>query len=214
MADVPIHNITDTWNDGATTFNGIKLNVTNTASGSDSKLLDLQIGGVSKFSVDKDSKCLLGGMTISPINGQPTLQQTFGIKFQSGNAVSLISGSGDGVNIGNGTNTPWLAFLNSSNGVGLRLYHDAANTLALRNGANAQAFNVYNTHTDASNYERGFIRFSSNVLEIGTEAAGAGVARAVRIPSSAVEMTSLPTTDPTSAGRLWNDSGTLKVSAG
>jgi hypothetical protein len=27
-------------------------------------------------------------------------------------------------------------------------------------------------------------------------------------------MTALPTSDPTVAGRLWNDAGTLKVSAG
>jgi hypothetical protein len=54
------------------------------------------------------------------------------------------------------------------------LARDAANTLALRNGANAQAFNVYNTFTDASNYERGFAKWSANVFQIGTEAAGSG----------------------------------------
>lgn len=32
------------------------------------------------------------------------------------------------------------------------LTRDAANTLALRNGANAQTFNVYKSYTDASNY--------------------------------------------------------------
>jgi hypothetical protein len=61
------------------------------------------------------------------------------------------------------------------------LRRDAANTLALRNGENAQAFNVYNTFTDASNYERGFVKWNANVLEIGTEAAGTGVNRNVYI---------------------------------
>jgi hypothetical protein len=46
---------------------------------------------------------------------------------------------------------------------------------------NAQAFNLYNTYTDASNYERGFMRFVSNVLEIGTGAAGTGTGRAVSL---------------------------------
>lgn len=32
--------------------------------------------------------------------------------------------------------------------------------------------------------------------------------------SGAVVMIDLPTSDPTNAGQLWNDSGTLKVSAG
>lgn len=58
----------------------------------------------------------------------------------------------------------------------LFLYRDAANTLALRNGANAQAFRVYNTFTDASNYERGVIAWVSNDLKIGTENAGTGSA--------------------------------------
>jgi hypothetical protein len=43
----------------------------------------------------------------------------------------------------------------------------------------AQAFRIYNTYTDASNYERGFLRWSSNVLQIGTEKLGTGTARAL-----------------------------------
>lgn len=61
----------------------------------------------------------------------------------------------------------------------LKLERDAANTLALRNEASAQAFRVYNTYTDAANYERGFMRWSSNVLEIGTEAGGTGSQRQI-----------------------------------
>jgi hypothetical protein len=38
---------------------------------------------------------------------------------------------------------------------------------------------VYNTYTDGSNYERGVFRWSSNVLEIGTEEAGTGTPRDV-----------------------------------
>jgi hypothetical protein len=37
------------WNSAATTFTGLKLNVTDTASAADSKLLDLQVGGTSKI---------------------------------------------------------------------------------------------------------------------------------------------------------------------
>ena len=36
------------WNDASTVFTGLKLNVTNTASAADSKLLDLQAGGTSQ----------------------------------------------------------------------------------------------------------------------------------------------------------------------
>lgn len=65
------------------------------------------------------------------------------------------------------------------------LTRDAANTLVQRNGANAQAFRVYNTYTDASNYERGYFRFNSNVLEIGFESSGTGISsRSVLLQSS------------------------------
>lgn len=63
------------------------------------------------------------------------------------------------------------------------LSRDAAGILAQRNGANAQALRVYNTYTDASNYERGVFdwRSSVNVLTIGTENAGTGSARAMNL---------------------------------
>lgn len=50
--DVNALNITQTWNEGSTAFTAIELNVTNTASGA-SYLMDLQVGGTSKFSVDE-----------------------------------------------------------------------------------------------------------------------------------------------------------------
>lgn len=62
----------------------------------------------------------------------------------------------------------------------VKLFDDAANTLALRNGAAAQTLNIYNNRTDASNYERGYIRWSLNLFEIGMEVAGTGVARNIR----------------------------------
>ena len=49
----PFMSLTGTWNTTGVVDAAIKLNVTNTASGSASKLLDLQIGGTSEFNVDK-----------------------------------------------------------------------------------------------------------------------------------------------------------------
>lgn len=61
---------TVTWNAGAVAFTGIKLNVTDTASAAGSLLLDLQVGGVSKFSVRKDGLGLLtlGGLAYAGAN--------------------------------------------------------------------------------------------------------------------------------------------------
>ena len=48
-----IYDLTDTWSAAGTVFNGIKLNVTDTASAAASKLVTLQIGGTEHFSVTK-----------------------------------------------------------------------------------------------------------------------------------------------------------------
>lgn len=71
----------------------------------------------------------------------------------------------------------------------LFLFRQAANTLAQRNGTAAQAFNLYNTFTDASNYERGVFDWTTtaNQLTIGTASAGTGSARAMAFRTSGVD---------------------------
>ena len=63
----------------------------------------------------------------------------------------------------------------------LFLQRDAANTFAQRNGTSAQSYQIYNTFTDASNYERLFIGWSSNVALITLAIAGTGSARDLTI---------------------------------
>lgn len=50
-----------TWNDVAVTFNGIKLDVTDTTSAAASKLIDLQVGSVTKFNVTKAGNTTIAG---------------------------------------------------------------------------------------------------------------------------------------------------------
>jgi len=50
-----------TWNDVATTFNGIKLDITDTASAAGSKLIDLQVATVTKFNVTKAGNTTIAG---------------------------------------------------------------------------------------------------------------------------------------------------------
>jgi hypothetical protein len=58
-----IYNLSDTWNDAATTWNGIKLAVTNTASSASSNLLNLTVTGATtaSFVVDKSGNLALNG---------------------------------------------------------------------------------------------------------------------------------------------------------
>lgn len=58
----------------------------------------------------------------------------------------------------------------------LAITREAANTLAQRNGVNAQTFNIYNTYTNASNYERLQITCGA-AAQIMTQNAGTGTAK-------------------------------------
>jgi hypothetical protein len=55
----PVLNATQTWNNVATTFTGIKFNVTNTASNAASLLMDLQVGGASRVSISNTATIIL-----------------------------------------------------------------------------------------------------------------------------------------------------------
>ena len=78
----------------------------------------------------------------------------------------------DAITIGDGTGT-----------YGSVLTDDADNVLALRKDTNAQAFNIYNTYTDASNYERLEIKWDSNVAKISATSAGTGSDRELLLRS-------------------------------
>jgi hypothetical protein len=58
-------NISSTWNNAGATFYGIDLDVTNTASASTSRLLNLSVGGTDKFNVDLDGNVYVAGGIIS-----------------------------------------------------------------------------------------------------------------------------------------------------
>ena len=68
----------------------------------------------------------------------------------------------------------WSSTGASSGSTDLYLARDAANTLAQRNGTTAQAFRIYGTYTDASNYERGALNMGADYVEMAAETAGTG----------------------------------------
>jgi hypothetical protein len=155
------------------------LNVTNTASNAASKLLDLQISAVSKFSVDK-----LGGIKISDattIGGSDQKYLTFNTVWGE---VIFTNWGGQLWILGQGlttfsVNSP--AYFTTHIGLGgnkdeadVKLWKDASNILALRNGVNPQTFRLYNTYTSSTNFERLNLRWDNNVLRLGTEKGSAG----------------------------------------
>jgi hypothetical protein len=92
----PVVSTTQTWNAGGVTFTGIKQNITDTASAAGSLLMDLQVGGVSKFSVNKagnivnaGSIAATGAITGSNLSGTNTGDQTITL-------TGDVTGSGTG----------------------------------------------------------------------------------------------------------------------
>ena len=76
----------------------------------------------------------------------------------------------------------------------------AAGTLALKNLTNAMIFRIYNTFTDASNYERAGLNWAANVFTIAPEAAGTGTLRGMVLGSATGSLAffgGTPTTKPT-----------------
>jgi hypothetical protein len=205
-ASTPVINATQTWNSGGTTFTGLQYNVTDTASSAASLLQALQIGGANRFSVTKAGQITFGTSTASITpdaggsgrlafgsttgtgdfylnfpNNQISVSSTFAYAWSSGNAVS---GAADTF-----------------------LYRDAAGVVALRNGTTSESLRVYNTFTDASNYERGVFDWTSNGSQftIATQAAGTGSARRLRLDSgSDLWLSATSSLQFTVAGRIWN----------
>ena len=210
MANVSINNITETWSSSGTTYTGIKYNVTDTASATGSKLIDLQVGGVSKFGVGKD-----GSLAISSLFGDFT----------------TLSGSSNGLTISNRT-TASNGFSLSWNG-GLRLgsdanigigatpntadvfvTRDASNTLAQRNGTNAQSYRIYLSYIDATNNSRFAINATANYYRLASEI-GTSTGSKKPIVTDIYQSTVDPTTTdiPDGTSTVWKNttSGVVKL---
>ena len=184
-ANNPVLSATQTWNNAAVTFTGWQLNVTDTASNAGSLLMDLQVGGSSRFSVNKSGN-------ITAVSGSATAVSLAvggagtGVYSRSAGFLNLSASGTARVDISNvetlfGTNVGIGTSLSATSGSFVYLNCDAANTLAQRNGVNAQTLRVYNTFTDASNYERLSVGWSGNVLTIQNQNAGTGLARDINI---------------------------------
>jgi hypothetical protein len=147
--------------------------------------MQLQTGGTNRFTVSHDGigtfagRISCGGSIAFRTNSvieSPT-DETYNFRRGLTGSVRVQIGLGY-VRIGD---SGALEFNSSSasSASDLSIIRDAADILAQRRTTNAQTFRLYNTFTDASNYERGFFRWNTNVLEIGAEAAGTGTQRTI-----------------------------------
>ena len=184
---------------GTASYNMLSIDVTETATGSGSKLpFNINVGGVSRFNVDNAGN-IASNVTATTWNWLATQGvRTFGLKFSaSGRSTILHAFDTDCVMACNLTpfsrvKAPFAILNNvtdsaSSNGVILN--QDAFTILAQRNSTNAQTYRIYNTYTDASNYERLSIKGDGKIEH---EAAGTGTVSAINIHNKAFTVATLP----------------------
>ena len=81
----PVLNLAQTWNAGAVTFTGLRFNATDTASASLSLLMDLQVGGSSRFSVSKNGVATLAS-SLAVVAGNITTSNGYSIQATGANA--------------------------------------------------------------------------------------------------------------------------------
>jgi hypothetical protein len=174
---------------GAVPFSAAEINITNTASAGNSgatptsRFLDINLGGTTIFSVRRTSA----------VN-----TACFSTSFTAGSSLSAlrVEINSSGITLGSATPITWRNNADATLGAAsVQLLRDGADdVLALQRTTNAQEFRIYNTYTSATNHERGFLKWSSNVFQIGTEkGSGGGTARALEFQTDGTTRMSVAT---------------------
>lgn len=220
-SSAPILDLAQTWNSGGVTFTALKLNVTDTASTGDSNLMELARGGNPQFQLGKSGrlKCFTSTYNVNTfLVFDGTENGIFGFTSNTlgyhWRIISDLTGGGGPTEFTLGAlgSVNWRSTNRADSGSNdVILVRDAANTLAQRNGTAAQAFRLYNTYTDGSNYERGVFDWqaTSNVLTIGTQKAGTGSTRAVQFVVGGTSVANFATT----GHLIWNTDNNYDIGA-
>ncbi len=147
--NAPMINAAQIWSSGVTHY-GFVLDVQDGGAATGSRTMQILKGGVEKWSLNVDGQ-----------------QLNAGVYLASGGSFGWSSAT-----------PPTVATVDTL------LYRDASSIIAQRSGNTPQTYRVYRRYTDASNYERGVIDFqttngTTETLQIGTQNAGTGAAKAV-----------------------------------
>ena len=170
-------NIASTWNNGSNKFDAIKVNVTNTASANTSLLMDLQVGGASKFKVGLDGTVTLpgdgnfdGDVTIGgdlAVNGGDitSTAATFNLLNQSATVNAFTNSTALAIGKTSGTAT-----INNPTVVGTQTTQNLWNTVATTVNF-AGAANIINMGTSVTTLDLGHIRIKGNTISTDSNSA-------------------------------------------
>jgi hypothetical protein len=210
-ASTPALNVSQTWNNAAVVFYGIVADFVNTASAAASSLFDFRVGGTSvlKFTKENDlhiNSTGAGGSLVGAYGTSAVSLATNLIQLSTGvnKTIAYHATSSAGFRLPSSNPLVFCSDTYSATALAY-LYPDAANTVAQRNGTNAQTFRTYGTYTDASNYRRVALSMTTaGVASITPEGAGTGAS------GNVLHISGLPTSNP-GPGILWNNAGTPAI---
>jgi hypothetical protein len=228
-----IYNLTDTWNAAGTTFAGIKMVVTNTASDASSRLLDVSVTGATtgSFTVDKSGNAAVSGtLTATSLTlTTPLAVANGGTGLTSLTSGQIPFGSGTGA-FGSSSGLFWSSG-NNALGIGTSSPQTAANYSWLTvDGTTVGAFSLRTSGTEnfrftansaisavdlntisnwpmtirTNNTERARFDAAGNFL-FGATAVGTSAVRVIGIGNGTA-----PSTSPANMGQLYVESGALK----
>ena len=178
------------WTSATGTYTGLKVNVDDGAGGAPAgtgNLLDLQNNGTSKFSIGNNA-----AINVNEIAGLRV--------YVNGLYSYLFANANRGFRLRDIADFGWAGSGNLDAAADLTLYRDAADNLAQRRGTNAQTYRLYNTYTDASNYERLSTTWDTNVCYTKPENLGTGSARIYVPVTGATTVGGLPAANVAGAG--------------
>ena len=123
-------NVSSTWNNASAVFYGIDLDVTNTASSSNSRLLNLSVGGADKFNVDVDGNVYLTG-NISYANAV-----NFNIQDDTADAFVVKEGSNQYIDIDTTNDAELLNLGNSITSINNIIEDNVDDAFVVKEGSN------------------------------------------------------------------------------
>jgi hypothetical protein len=136
----PVLNLSQTWNAAGVTMTGIRFNVTNTASATDSRVLDIARAGTSRFYVTP------AGQIVSAQEANQTAHQLYSITPHNINGWwFLADGSTGGFYMGSGQIARWgsaSSFNSTSGTVDAGIARDAAGVLKITDGGSSTLRNL------------------------------------------------------------------------
>lgn len=84
VASSPALSVTQTWNNAGVAFAGVRVNITNTSSDAASRLLDLQVGGVSVAYATVDGGMTTQSLTTGAVSASSVLLTGTGATYAAG----------------------------------------------------------------------------------------------------------------------------------